>query len=239
VVPAVPAVPASVSTSVRGGDTSAARVHRELLALVTSGELQPGDALSEVALAERFSVSRTPVREAIQRLAQSGLARRGPRRTYVLHEMRTEALDDALEALGEIEALAAGLAAHRMSELERCGLEELVEQGGVLVRRGDGHAYAANNLAVHEALLDGAHNTTLHEMATLVRLRLSPYRDQQFVRPDRLASSQAEHEALLSALLARDAGLATRRMRRHLAATALNVRRTMEAPRARRTRSSP
>lgn len=210
--------------------TVAARLHRELLDLVISGELRPGDSLSEVALAERFAVSRTPVREAIQRLADSGLAERGARRSYVVRALQVDAFDDAFEALAEIEALAAGLAAHRMSEVERRRLEDIVADGEALSRSGDGHAYAANNVALHDAVLAGAHNRTITEMAELVRLRLSPYRDQQFVRSDRLVSSQAEHSALVSALLARDADAATRLMRRHLAASALNVRRMLEQP---------
>ena len=211
--------------------TSADHVHREILALVMSGELRPGDALSEVALARRFAVSRTPVREAIQRLAHSGLAERGARRTHVLRELRVDALDDAFEALAEIEALAAGLAAHRTTELERRRIEALVERGGACAAAGDGHAYADVNNALHDAILEGAHNRTLGEMAALVRMRLSPYRDGQFVRSERLAGSHAEHQALLERLLARDAEGAAALMRRHIGSTALNVRRMIDEDR--------
>ena len=109
-------------------------------------------------------------------------------------------------------------------------MTDIVAEGEALSRSDDGHAYAANNVALHDAVLAGAHNRTITEMAELVRLRLSPYRDQQFVRSDRLLSSQAEHAALLEALLSRDAVEATRLMRRHLAASALNVRRMLELP---------
>ena len=215
----------SAADAADSGTTAADRVHREILALVADGDLRPGDALSEVALARRFGTSRTPVREAIQRLAQGGLAERGARRTHVLRELATDALDDAFEALGEIEALAAGLAARRMSELERRHVEALVAEGGQLARAGDGRAYAALNAALHERILEGAHNRTLGEVAALVRMRLSPYRERQFVRSERLAGSQAEHEALLERLLARDADGAAATMRRHIGTTALNVRR--------------
>ena len=212
-----------------GDDHSAAtQVRQAILALVVDGELRPGAALSEVALAERFDTSRTPVREALQALAQAGLAERGPRRSFVVRALEPDALDDAFEGLAEIEALAAGFAALRMTMVERSALEDLVGRGRRLAEAGDGRAYGAVNVAFHDALLAGAHNRTIARMAQGVRLELVAYRSEQFVRSDRLASSQSEHEAILACILARDAEGAARLMRRHIATTALTVRRMMD-----------
>ena len=93
------------------------------------GQLAAGEPLIEQALAEKFGVSRTPVREALHRLAQAGLAERGTRRAYFVREMTPEDLAELFEATGEIESALAALAAKRMSEIERRQLMAIVESG--------------------------------------------------------------------------------------------------------------
>ena len=88
--------------------------------------LAPGTALDEMELAQRFSVSRTPVREAIRLLAASGLVDARPHRSAVVARPdRQGQLVGMFEALGELEMICAGLAAERMTEAERAGLERL------------------------------------------------------------------------------------------------------------------
>ncbi len=88
------------------------------------GVLEPGSALDETELARRFDVSRTPVREAIRQLAASGLVEVRAHRGAVVARPSDERLVGMFEAMAELEALCAGLAAERMTATERRLLED-------------------------------------------------------------------------------------------------------------------
>ncbi|MBE3639529.1 GntR family transcriptional regulator [Mangrovicoccus algicola] len=193
---------------------SAAKIHAALIARIAGGALPPGAALAETALASEFGVSRTPVREALQRLAQDGLAERGARRAFVIRRPDPAAMAGLFEAVGEIEGAIAALAAHRMSEVERAGLEALLARGETL----PGEDYPAHNLAFHDALRRGAGSPVLAEVLAGLELQTLPWRALNFSRDaGRSAQSRAEHRAIADAILARDAEAARRAMQAHVA----------------------
>src|SRR6201988_3015479 len=86
---------------------------------IVRGDLAPGAALDETDIARRFSVSRTPVREALRQLAASGLIEARAHRGAVVAQPSVERLSGMFEAMAELEALCAGLAAERMAPAER------------------------------------------------------------------------------------------------------------------------
>jgi len=202
---------------------TADRIFGELVDRILDGSLAPGDGLSEQALAGDFRVSRTPVREALQHLELAGLAERGPRRAFMVRRMEAVALRELFETLGELEAVCAELSALRMRAAERHALREIVAAGAACAAAGDADGYVGINVRFHQALFDGAHNPTLGELAHGVRVRSAPYREAQFRKTARLATSQAEHERILAAVLAEDPAAARSAMREHIAATAANV----------------
>ncbi len=213
---------------------TADRLYAAIVDQIIDGGLRPGDALNEVALAERFGVSRTPVREAVQRLAMVGLAERGARRSFRVRRLPPAELGDLLEALCEIEAVCARLSAARMSEVERQELEACVREGAEAAVAGDGEAYARLNARFHQLVFDGARNDHLKEVAGQLRVRAAPYREAQFRQTDRLASSQAEHEGILAAVLAKDPDAAQAAMMLHVASSSLNIRRMLDPSAAKR-----
>lgn len=208
---------------------AADRLYAAIVDRIIDGQLKPGDALNEVALADGFGVSRTPVREAVQRLAMAGLAERGPRRSFRVRRLPPSELDDLLEALCEIEAVCTRLSAARMSEVQRHELETCVRDGARVAREGDGEAYAHLNARVHQLLFDGARNDHLKEVAGLLRVRAAPYREAQFRQTDRVASSQDEHERILAAVLAKDPEGAEAAMRLHITSSSFNIKRMLES----------
>ncbi|MFD2237654.1 GntR family transcriptional regulator [Aureimonas populi] len=197
-------------------------MHDALLERIFEGRISPGDGLSEVALAEEFSVSRTPIREALHRLSLEGLVERGARRVFVVRRMAPEALAELFEAVGEVEALVARKAALRMSEMERQALRAIVAEGRALSL--DPQGYAAMNTRFHAALQAGARNAILADLLFDLSLRTLPWRRAQFTRREkRLRSSQSEHEAILDAILKQDGEAAFQRMRAHVAASFLVI----------------
>lgn len=190
-------------------------VYAALLSQIFEGQLLPGAVLNEIPLAEQFGVSRTPVREALQRLITVGLAERGPRRAIVVRDMPIQTLHALFEAMGEIEGLVTGFAALRMSELERQGLAALIDAG-----EDPAADFEEVNRRFHKALREGCHNPVMAQLIEDLELQTMPWRTVQFQRrADRIATSQDEHRAIVNAIHAHDAQEAQRLMRVHAAAT--------------------
>ncbi|MFQ5773050.1 MAG: GntR family transcriptional regulator [Kiloniellaceae bacterium] len=103
------------------------RAYRELEELIVTLELEPGAVLSEAALAERLGIGRTPIREALQRLAREGLVVILPRRGILVSEINVKRQLRLLEVRRELERLMARKAARRLSEDERAQFVEIAE----------------------------------------------------------------------------------------------------------------
>ncbi|MBX3536643.1 MAG: GntR family transcriptional regulator [Chelatococcus sp.] len=183
---------------------------------IVSGVLEPGTPLDEHELAARFGVSRTPVREAIRQLSASGLVSVRPHRGAVVALPTPRELNDMFEAMAELEALCAGLAACNMTVGERRGLERLHETLRLLVQKGDPADYHAKNEAFHAAIYAGSHNSYLRELALMTRARVSPFRRAQFRAAGRLSGSYAEHDLIVQAILRGDQAGASAAMRVHI-----------------------
>jgi DNA-binding GntR family transcriptional regulator len=181
--------------------TRAERLASALAKDILQGVLEPGMRLDEHGLAERYGVSRTPVREALRQLATSGLIEMRPRRGAVVASVTKDRLSELFVAMGEMEATCARLSAISMNPLERRKLQALHENMGGLVAGGFEEDYADANRAFHLAVYEGAHNPVLLEMAVGLRQRLDPFRRAQFRAPGRLARSHKEHERIVQAIL--------------------------------------
>ena len=103
--------------------SAAQRIEEELLDDIAIGLLKPGARLDETRLAERFGVSRTPVREALNRLAAHDVLEPGDRRGMRVARYSLEDLAHMFEAMHEIETLCARLAAQRLTLLARSRIE--------------------------------------------------------------------------------------------------------------------
>jgi DNA-binding GntR family transcriptional regulator len=183
---------------------------------IVSGALAPGTPLDEQELAARFGVSRTPVREAIRQLSASGLVSVRPHRGAVVALPTPVELNDMFEAMAELEALCAGLAARNMTAAERRGLERLHEELRVLVQQGDPARYHERNEAFHTAIYAGSHNSYLAELTLMTRTRVAPFRRAQFRASGRLGGSYAEHDLIVQAILRGDQAAAAAAMRAHI-----------------------
>lgn len=185
---------------------------------ITSGRLAPGTRLDEVQLAERFNISRTPVREALKQLNTIGLVVRGVRRTMTVAEVTPKQIGILFELMGELEAACVRLAVVKMTAEERAQLEKQHETCRILMKIGDADGYAKANAVFHSLIYAGCHNEYLIDAAHQVRVRLSPFRRAQFHASDRMTKSSEEHEFILRAILRGDQMTAMNVMRDHIAA---------------------
>jgi DNA-binding GntR family transcriptional regulator len=183
---------------------------------IVSGRIRPGTRLDETVLAERFGVSRTPVREALKQLAATGLAELRPHRGVIVAAPSPERLVEMFEALAELEAVCARLSALKMGTMERSRLQACHEACRDGMRDGRPDGYDAANRAFHDAIYDGSHNAVLADSARSLRTRLAPFSRAQFRTLGRLARSFAEHDTVVRAILRGDGDGAAESMRRHV-----------------------
>ncbi len=195
---------------------------------IITGKIAPGTRLDEHSLADRYQLSRTPVREALRHLTAIGLAVPGEQRSLYAAGITSEKRTELFEVMAELEAICARMAALRMSSAERAALEALHLQSGERMRAGNPGAYSEDNARFHAAIYRGSHNATLEDMALSTRKRLAPFRTGQFNLLGRLAKSYAEHQRVVDAILRGDDAGAESAMLDHVAlvsdASALYVR---------------
>lgn len=183
---------------------------------IVIGEFEPGMRLDEVQLAERFGVSRTPLREALIQLASSGLIELRARRGAIVTEPSAQRLLEMFEVMAELEAMCGRLAARRISPAELANLQQAHEDCAAFSDGSDLDAYYYANERFHAAIYAASHNAYLSEQADRLHRRLRAYRRLQLRVRDRLASSFREHEAVVAAIRAGDGELAAQHLREHL-----------------------
>ena len=180
------------------------------------GVLPPGSALDEMDIARRYDVSRTPVREAIRQLAASGLVEARAHRGAVVAQPSGERLAGMFEVMAELEALCAGLAAERMTPVERQALEAVHDEMRALTHVGDPQRFHEVNEAFHTAIYQGTHNSYLAEITIATRVRVQPFRRAQFRNLGRLTKSHTEHDRVVTAILRGDRACAIKEMHAHI-----------------------
>jgi DNA-binding GntR family transcriptional regulator len=194
----------------------AADIAKRLEEEILRGRVRPGTRLDERELSARYQVSRTPVREALQRLSASGLAVARGRQGLQVAQMSVADLLDALSVVAELEALACMQAARRITAEQRKGLQVAFEACGKAAAKGDADGFYDANIDFHNAIAEASHNRVLQDELRRLSLKTAPYRRTITFQPGRMAASQPEHEAVLKAILGNDPVAAGTLMRSHL-----------------------
>lgn len=192
--------------------------YQRLRDAIISGELAPDEPLSEAALAQRFDVSRTPVREALARLASDGLVRNIPNRGSRVAGISLSDVRELFQMREVLEGLAARLAAQNRDDLGE--LERLMEQFRPWVDVADLGAiqdYYRLTAKLDAVLVQRASNRRLEDALHDVWAHSSRVRQFASQDLDRLRKSAAEHIAILESVRDGDPNLAEKRLREHLA----------------------
>ncbi len=192
-------------------------IRRTLEHLIITGEFADGERLDEIRLAERFSVSRTPLREAFQTLAATGLLELVPRRgAYVRHPSIIE-LVEMFEVMAELEGMCGRLAARRVTEEDLETINQAAMACETALEQGDTDAYYRENERLHELWYEASGNGFLAAEARRLQRRLQPFRRTQLHVRGRKEQSMAEHRAIIKALADGDPDRAERELRDHVA----------------------
>lgn len=184
---------------------------------IFDGTYQDGDRLDEVRLAEQFGVSRTPLREALQRLARSGLVELVARRGAFVRQPGPVELMEMFEVMAEFEAVCGRLAAKRISDEALAELHDANDKCQSAVEAQEPDAYYAENERFHRIIYRESGNGFLAKETGNLHRRLQPFRRQQLRLRGRMAQSMGEHRAILDALEKGDSEAAATALRGHVA----------------------
>ena len=189
----------------------------ELEGLILEGSFSDGARLDEVQLADRFQVSRTPIREALHRLTQSGLVEQVPRRGVFVRQPGPVELIEMFEVMAELEAVCARLAASRITERALDEMKALNARCLDAVGQGKSDNYYEMNEVFHRMLYRQSGNAFLEQECLRLHRRLKPFRRLQLRVRGRLSQSMTEHEQVVAALEAGDGSAAASAIRAHVA----------------------
>lgn len=171
---------------------------------IATGAIKPGERLDEVALAKRFGVSRTPIREALMQLGSMRLIELLPHRGAFVRRIGITELVEMFEVMAELEGMCSRLAARRMTPNEITALEQLhrdcADAADSVASDGNYDAYYYANARFHHAIYLGCHNGFLTEEVIRLRDRTKVYRRLQLRLRGRVQNSFSEHEAIVSAI---------------------------------------
>ncbi|WP_424136392.1 GntR family transcriptional regulator [Roseomonas chloroacetimidivorans] len=194
--------------------SSGSEAYDLLLQAIESGALPAGTRLREAELAERFRISRTPVREALKRLEAQGLVLHEPHHGAVVASLDYGQMTELYHMREVLEGTAAGLAATHATVTEVEILREMVERDRGLL--DDPQALAATNRAFHRQVRLSARNRFLNATLENMRISLALLAGTTLAVPNRGAESVEEHEAIVAAIERRDAAAAEASARQHI-----------------------
>ncbi|MCZ4351349.1 GntR family transcriptional regulator [Roseovarius aestuarii] len=193
------------------------KIASEIEELIVNGTYADGERLNEHVLAERFDVSRTPIREAFATLAHSGLVQHIPRRgVFVRHPGPVEMME-MFEVMAELEAAAGRLAAMRITDDALKKLRAANAGCQAAVSANDTEGYYAQNETFHHLIYAQSGNSFLEAEALRLHRRLKPFRRLQLRVRGRMTQSMAEHEAILAGIEAGQPDATANALRGHIA----------------------
>lgn len=214
--------------------TTADKIFETMQHEIVEGHILAGSKISEPELAKKYQVSRSTLREALNRLEKCHLIERKANVGSRVVECTVTGLLEIYLVREALEGMACRLAANKMSDDEISELRDILDEHGTKEKLRDGVAYyqEEGDLDFHYCVIQGSHNQNLinilcGELYHLIRM----YRCQFGMNSPRATRAYDEHKAILNAIADRDGELAEMLMRRHIAASRKNIEKKLEQER--------
>jgi len=192
------------------------KVYRILKERIVKGNLTSGEKILEVNIAKQLGISRTPVREALQKLAADGLVKINPNLGMMVVRFSLEDTQEVLQIRRVLEGLVASLAAEKINHEEIKALEKIIEQMRISISKNNILSYSNNNGKFHKLLLDICGNKHLIKICSNLSGRDHRFKIRSLTIPERLNHSLEEHKNILEALKKGDAKRAERLSQEHI-----------------------
>jgi DNA-binding GntR family transcriptional regulator len=190
--------------------------YERLQQAITHANLQPGDPLSEMRISKALGISRTPVREALQQLAQEGLVQIIPGRAITVAAPTIQEVLEVVHVRELLEPELVRLAAETLSAEAQEILRTVIQAMELAVANGDRPAWSKADTIFHETLSSYCPNRLLGQLVLQARNRVHSTAIDEQTTATRIAECTAEHRQVLEAILARDAAKAEQLMREHI-----------------------
>ena len=184
--------------------------------LILEGELEPRSRINEVALCERFGISRTPLREAIKLLAAEGLLELMPNRGARVVALSPTEISDILQVIGALEGAAGELSCARITDAELAAIETTNEAMVAAWKAGDYPGYFSRNREIHEAIMAAAGNAILQATYRSLSGRVQRARFSAQKTEQQWARAIDDHNLMILLLRRRDGAALAQLMRDHI-----------------------
>lgn len=191
-------------------------VTEKLRELIVDGTLALGSNLSEASIAKDLGVSRTPVREAVNRLEMEGLLRIEPQRGTFVFSLEPEELAMICDARVCLETTAMTEAISRNPETLQAALADCVAQMKTARQKADDQGYLALDTHFHQCILDHSGNRFLNDAYQTISFKMAAIRNRLGRHPDHMAKSFREHCEMLETVKNRDVEKALRILEAHI-----------------------
>jgi DNA-binding GntR family transcriptional regulator len=187
-------------------DSIADKVYTHLRRDIAAGTLRPGERIHEKALADRWTISRTPIREALLKLEAEGVVVCNSRRSYNVRVLTVQDVREIYETLGLLEGAIAAAAAARLTAADVTDLRYLNRMMKAAAADADLQAFGEWNRRFHDVFILKLENRTLRETCNLVRALLYTFPVQRESLAEWLRKSVAEHREIIRLASQGDAG---------------------------------
>jgi len=185
------------------------QVYAELSQQIISQRLKPGQRLREEQLASQFGISRTPLRDAISRLAQNGLVDIEPRKGASVKQFNIDDVVEVYDIRTVLEGLAARLAAPELN------LNELKKLKALFSKK-DPRSLIKADTGLHDLIINSCGNKKLMEILNNIHGLVQAFRVAGYKSRQRSATATVDHKQILKALMERDEAAAENLMRGHI-----------------------
>ena len=190
--------------------------------LILEGVMQPGQRLNELELSASLGISRSPIREALQRLAKEGVVELVANRGAFVAKFDLTQVEELYEVRETLECRAASLAAQRATPEDLAELKHVL--AATRLALGNSNPGYPPELDFHALLVRAAHNRQLVQLAAAIDAQLRVARGRSGYIPERARVAYQEHLAVYEAVVTGDIEAAPRLIRAHLAASKRNLR---------------
>lgn len=191
-------------------------VFKTLRQAILKGELEPGERLMEIQLADRLGVSRTPIREAIRKLELEGLVLMIPRKGAEVAKISEKSLRDVLEIRRALDALAIELCIERMTDEDIQNLADAQEAFRKSVDSNEAMVIAENDEHFHDVIYNSTNNPRLVQMLNNLREQMYRYRLEYIKDSEKRQILVNEHDWILKAIRERNVAEAKTAIRQHV-----------------------
>jgi DNA-binding GntR family transcriptional regulator len=208
---------------IEGYELLSQKVYRVLKTEIVKGFLEPGTKLLEDKIATQMGVSRTPIREAIQKLAAEGLIKIAPNQTLIVTEISLEDIKEVLQIRGVLEGLAARIAAKKINKQEVEELEKIIAQMSLHVTKEDLSSYCKVDDEFHNLILHICGNKWIIQIRDNLSNFIYRFRIKSLSVPGRLKCSFEEHRKIMESLQKHNSIEAERLSQLHMENTIINI----------------